>query len=93
MTACVLQNDGTLNTVMCKGHSGTDDICTAVSTLMYTLAGWLRNTDHATIVSIELKPGDAEIVFRGGRDCYEMTKIGLLQLEHTAPDFIKVKVL
>lgn len=90
MTICNITDNGDLHKIECKGHSGTDDICNAVSTLLQSLAGWINSSDEAKLIRSEIKPGDVTIVFTGGRQALEVIEVGMLQLQALAPGQIKV---
>lgn len=82
-------------TVKARGHAtGSPEMCAAVSCLIQTAAGWLRNTDSITIRTMELGSGKALLKWRGGdraRWLWELLEIGFLQLELTAPEYIHVE--
>ena len=93
MTQIYLEQDGNRYTVSAKGHAtGSTETCAAISTLLFTLAGWLHNaTTH--IVRENLNPGDAMIEFVGGSNAetaFDMVFVGFLQLEKSQPDAIHV---
>ena len=90
MTFCNINYDGNLHKIVCIGHSGSDDICNAASTLLQSLAGWLQSSDEVEIKRMEMKPGDVTIVFVGGRQALELVEVGMLQLQILAPELIKV---
>ena len=65
MTNVLLEKDGYRYTVRCRNHAGTDAACAAVSTLCYTLAGYLHNIPELCEIEEEkLEPGDVSICFR-----------------------------
>lgn len=82
----------------CEGHAtGNQDVCAAVSSLVYALAGFLGNRQGGSTVvdRRDLKEGYAEILFTS-RDqkvlgAWDMTLFGLKQLENSFGDYIRVK--
>ena len=93
----VLIVDGNVMTVQALGHAtGSQDCCTAVSTIMYSLAGFLQNDAEATLDEVVLNSGDARLVFTGGKEArgaLRMAKIGLLQLQRAYGDCLRVNVM
>lgn len=90
MTRVVLRG-GDVCSVMCRGHAtGRPDVCAAVSCLLYTAAGYLRNSE-AAVLTEKLESGDAYLAWEGDKWLYELLKIGFLQLELTAPEAVQVK--
>ena len=76
-----------------EGHAkGSQDVCAAVSALIYTLAGYLVNTDAWS--EIDLDEAYAEIVFDSNDPkldaVWEMSVFGLKQLQHTFGDYVRV---
>ena len=96
MTKVNLEHDGNRYTVTCKGHAtGSEAVCAAVSTLCYTLAGYLHNIP-CEIEKEELLPGDARIVFYGkeqlAQAAFDMICVGFLQLAASYSDFVSVEM-
>lgn len=93
----VLIVDGNMMMVSANGHAtGSQDCCTAVSAILYSLAGFLQNDTETTLDEIALNPGDARLVFTGGKEArgaLQMAKIGLLQLEKAYGDYLRVNVM
>lgn len=93
MTQVYLEQDGQRYTVSCQGHAtGSVEACAAVSCLVYTLAGWLRNTS-VLVMKEKLEDGDALIQFCGGaaaETAFDMICVGFLQLEAQYGDYISV---
>lgn len=82
--------------IRAKGHAlfnpGNDIVCSAVSCLFYTFVGFLGNCKDIWH-SFELKSGNAEIKAEGDiGQAYKMFMIGLLQIEKSYPDNVKVAV-
>ena len=94
MTRVTLKEDGGRYLVVCEGHAtGSSEVCSAVSTLVYTLLGYLKNADGVAVEKEELADGYAEIKFSGGecaRVAYELICIGFLQLELANKNFIAI---
>lgn len=93
MTDVYCEKDGNRYTVTARGHAtGSVEICAAISTLVYSLAGWLRNVD-ATVYTERLEPGDACLSYQGdadGETVFNFVCIAFLQLEMAYPANIKV---
>ncbi|MBQ3557856.1 MAG: ribosomal-processing cysteine protease Prp [Oscillospiraceae bacterium] len=93
MTHICLEQVGKQYTVKCQGHAtGSVEACAAVSCLVYTLAGWLRNT---SVVKLDekLEAGDALIRFCGGdaaETAFDMITVGFLQLQEQYGEYISV---
>lgn len=79
--------------VKASGHAtGSTEVCAAVSVLMTTLAGYVKN--FASPIDIRLASADSAVIFTGGEDAkaaYNMAKIGFLQLENSYGSYIRVK--
>lgn len=94
MTRVLLEQRGNRFTVSCQGHAtGSQDVCTAVSCLIYTLAGWLRNA--SVLVQKQRLDADADALlqFCGGDNAetaFDVICTGFLQLECTYPQYISV---
>lgn len=93
MTQVYLEQNGRRYMVSCQGHAtGSVEACAAVSCLVYTLAGWLRNTS-VQVVKEKLEDGDALIQFHGGvaaETAFDMITVGFLQLQAQYGDYISV---
>ena len=91
MTQVYLEQDGQRYTVSCRGHAtGSVEACAAVSCLVYTLAGWLRNTS-IPVLKEKLEDGKALIQFHGGdaaQTAFDMITVGFLQLQAQYGDYI-----
>lgn len=79
-----------------RGHAtGSEKVCAAVSGIVYALAGMLANDEETTILTQEIRPGDADISFSGGEKALgamRMACIGLMQLEKAEPDKVRCKI-
>jgi uncharacterized protein YsxB (DUF464 family) len=96
MTKIYLEQDGDRFTISANGHAtGSVELCSAISTLLYTLDAWLHNAD-VSIRSERLNAGSAFIEYTGNKDSdaaqvsFDMTAIGFLQLEKEYPEIICV---
>lgn len=93
MTRVYLEQAGQRYTVHCKGHAtGSVEACAAVSCLVYTLAGWLRNSS-VLVLKEELNDGAAQIQYHGGaaaETAFDMICVGFLQLQKQYGDYISV---
>lgn len=90
MTRVILRG-GDVCSVMCKGHAdGRPDVCAAVSCLIYTAAGYLRNSGAVTLAE-KLESGDACLAWEGAEWLYQLLRVGFLQLELTAPEAVEVR--
>ena len=94
MTRVTLKEDGGRYSVVCEGHAvGSCEVCAAVSTLVYTLLGYLKNADGVAVENAELADGYAEIEFSGGenaRAAYELICIGFLQLAMAKGEHVEI---
>lgn len=95
MTRVTLKECDGRYSVACVGHAtGSCEVCAAVSTLVYTLLGWLKNADGVALEKEEIADGYAEIEFSGGegaRVAYELIYVGFLQLELANKNFLKIE--
>lgn len=93
MTKVYLEQDGQRYTVSCRGHAtGSVSVCAAVSCLVYTLAGWLRN-NSVQVLTEKLEDGDALILYHGGaaaETAFDMICVGFLQLQEQYGEYIAV---
>ena len=95
MSDVYIEADGDRYTVDARGHAATVQLCAAISALLYTLLGWLKNADGVQLVTERMEPGNARLEWRGGegsRIALEMTAIGFLQLQAGAKDYVKVTI-
>ena len=77
--------------IECRGHAtGSEKVCAAISALMYALVGYLVNRDNAVIHDKILDSGYNRVVFEGFDDAFEVVRIGLLQVAHTYPEYLKI---
>lgn len=94
MTRVYCEKDGNRYTVTAQGHAeGSPEVCAAVSGLLYALAGYLQNEKGIGELHGRVLPGDFSMVFDGDNRAeavYNMTLIGLLQIEKSHPEYISV---
>ena len=94
MTRVTLKYGDGKYSVICEGHAvGSVEVCAAVSTLVYTLLGYLKNADGVAVENEVIADGYAEIEFSGGecaKVAYELICIGFLQLEQSSAKFIEI---
>lgn len=82
--------------ISAKGHASGEDPapCAGITAILGALAGYLENSGKFMKGISRLDPGDAYIYFVGGIEAaavFEMAVIGLLQIELTYPEYIKVE--
>ena len=94
MTKAYIEKVDTGCHVMLIDHAdGSPEVCAAISCLAYTLAGWLAN-NQVKVYEKQLEPGFVSIRFAKTHDsevAFDVFCIGLLQLENSFPDYLKVK--
>ena len=79
-----------------KGHSTYKEkeqlvVCASISTVFYTLLGYLENTFGDKLRILKIKPGDTHIeCVESGEEAFRMACIGLLQLGELYPSEISV---
>lgn len=80
--------------IIARGHAtGSVAGCGYISGILYSLAGYLVNEGDIQVERHRMEPGDVTLRFRGGeraRAAYDMTLIGLKQLERSHPELIRV---
>ncbi len=79
------------------GHAeGSPEVCAAVSSIVYALAGYLENAkalNTAEVYDQKLESGDVEIYFGGddtARAVFEMAVIGIMQIAKAHPELVQV---
>ena len=95
MTHVYLEQDGNRYPVTAKDHAtGSVEMCAAISTLVYTLEGWLRNST-VLVLECTVEDGHVHIVFAGGSNCetvFDMVTVGFLRLQATDPEHVCVEL-
>ena len=95
MTRVYAERDGNGHILCARGHAdGSEAACAFISGIIFSLAGYLENADdHVDTLSYRTEPGDAAFECIGD-ECvsaaFEMAVIGLLQLEKSFPQYVKV---
>lgn len=95
MTTVIYNQDGSEYTIQCIGHAtGSDNVCAAVSSIIYTLAGYLHNTNEIVVLTSHLESGNVMLAFAGEKEAkvaFDMAVIGLLQLAKSFPEYVRIK--
>lgn len=95
MTSVTLNEDDGRYVVEAVGHAtGSAQTCAAVSTLMFSVMGYLANADGVDVVNEDHTEGYFLIEFSGGdaaRVIFEFLQIAFLQLEKKYGEFLMVK--
>lgn len=100
MTSVYAETNGRYCLLSIQGHAtGSEQVCAAVSGLVYALAGYLvnaANEQRALLYQERLESGDVLLEFSGddrASAAFEMTVIGLRQIEKQFPDMVTVEIL
>ena len=95
MTCVTLNKTEGRYSVEAQGHAeGSVQACAAVSTLMYSILGYLSNAESVDIDALDVADGFFSIEFSGGieaRVIYDFCVIAFLQLEESYGEFVVVK--
>lgn len=95
MTRIYCEKRGNWYTVQASGHAdGSEQVCAAVSGLLYALAGYAENDREIRVLGRKIESGDFSITFMGinrAKAVYDMAVIGLLQIEKSHPDVLRVE--
>lgn len=92
MTEVTAKRDGNLCCIEAEGHAtGSEQVCAAVSGIMYALAAYAINCKNCEILRLELEPGHAVVCARGGKivPAYRMAALGLGQIAAQYPEYIR----
>jgi uncharacterized protein YsxB (DUF464 family) len=93
--------DGESHSLVMAGHAGYADkgddiVCSAVSSLIYALLGWLENNpEDLEWSNASVDSGDVHIVCFGGERTsavFDMTAIGLEQIAMKYPDCLEIEI-
>jgi uncharacterized protein YsxB (DUF464 family) len=88
-----LKNGKKLYIIQASRHAtGSSSVCAAISGILYALAGYLRNSTDTDVKCLELKKGEAKIIFTGNENAYavyQMAAIGLAQIAASYPEYAK----
>jgi uncharacterized protein YsxB (DUF464 family) len=86
----------TANKVIIKGHSGyadsgTDIVCSGISTLFYAFYGYLAK--RGVLKAWQANPGDSFITFaKEGKEGLLMFTEGVKMVAESFPDYVKVNI-
>lgn len=97
VTVSAYSNDSECELIL-KGHAtGSQEVCAAISSIVYALAGWIENNrDHiigTPQAVVDLRPGDTCVFFCGddyAHTAYQVAEIGIAQLAKSYPDYISI---
>ena len=95
MTKVFAENKDNYFTLILYGHAtGSETVCAAISSVVYALAGYLKNTvtgEAREQPVVELKSGFSSFRFAGkeAESAYDMAVIGLMQLAQKYPEYIQ----
>jgi len=95
MTHVRLRYGAEMRVEACDHATGSPAVCAAVSCLLYTLKGWLANTEDARIAEERMDDGDVCFAWSGGagsETVMDFLMIGFLSLMETAPEYITVEI-
>ena len=97
MTSVYAQRSGHRCILEARGHAtGSEQVCAAVSGILYALAGYLTNAVHERYIELyrqEMDSGDVTMDYNGDEGttaAFEMAVIGLQQIEASYPAYIRV---
>jgi uncharacterized protein YsxB (DUF464 family) len=94
MTCVTLSRANGRYTVEAQGHAeGSVQACAAVSTLMYSLIGFLANSSGVEIETEDMADGYFLVEFSGGalaQAMYDFCLIAFLQLEKNYGEYVAV---
>ena len=94
MTCVTLSNTKGRYTVEAQGHAeGSVQACAAVSTLMYSLTGFLANAEGVELDTEDIADGYFLVEFSGGalaQAMYDFCLIAFLQLEKSYGGYVTV---
>ena len=94
MTKIEINKRGRHYSIEAINHAETSSVCAAVSALLCTLDCALRNNRQAKLITIQRGSGyyviASECNGKTAREDWRVITMGLLQIEQTHPDEIKV---
>lgn len=98
MTRVYAERDGRHCILRAKGHAtGSEQVCAAVSGILYALAGYLTNAMRERYVEVyeyRMDSGDVLLDFNGDEGttaAFEMAAIGLMQIAQGCPELVGVE--
>lgn len=96
------QRDGDSHSLTMDGHAdyaghGEDIVCAGASAIVCSLLGWLENnSEDLGCCSSDVHSGSLKLYCEGGEKtatAFEVTIIGLLQLEDSYEDHIQIETI
>ncbi len=86
--------------IIFDGHAGREEVCAAISALMFSLEGFLANNEQELFVHSSKMddPGWGYIMFELEQEqpkisgAFELVMIGLLQIRESYQDYIRVDI-
>lgn len=94
MTSVTLAEREGRYTVEAVGHAeGSAQACAAVSTIMYSVLGYLSNVEEIEIDTADFAEGFFSIGFSGGvaaQEMYKFCTVAFLQLEKSYSEYVTV---
>lgn len=92
----VLTNNLNYVRMSVEGHADTSNVCAGISAICYALSGFCENNrSHLEFLSHTENSGNYLITVKGDEvinAAFEMAVIGLMQIEKSHPDELKVSV-
>jgi len=93
----ITSSNNTISLVAIDHATGSQQVCTAISTLLYTLEGWLINNPASNKNhSSQMKDGYAFIEYEMlDEKCKAVTSavvFGLMQIENSFPEYIQTRI-
>lgn len=93
MTTVTIRRDNGMVEIKAEGHATPrNDVCNAVTTLMYSIAAWAENYTRGALHSFEA--GDAWITFSASPEAdtiCDFAELAFAQLEKNFPDSVRLK--
>ena len=94
MTNVTLSHVGERYSVEAIGHAeGSAQACAAVSTIMFSVLGYLSNVEGIEINTADFAEGFFSIEFSGGepaQEMYDFCTVAFLQLEKSYSEYVTV---
>ncbi len=95
MVDITIERRGDRYAITQDGHAdGNPELCAAVSSLIFAIAGWAHNAEGVSIDTETLEPGCSRLVFTGpGCSCdsvFLLATVGFLQLQKLDNSAIRV---
>ena len=99
MTRITIEAEGNRHRLSAMGHADDIEACNYITGVLYSLAGFLTNEEeggNAVMQQLHIEPGDVVIDADGGERleaAFEMACVGLLQLQATRPEAVRVELV